>query len=552
MSLAITASKDNWMVMDENGNPISNFAPNVLACVDMYIDGESKLKQYVRLTLLFDDGISGYEFMELLDNIDNISWLRKDKRCRIHPRNSHISAKRYLADLVRTEINSVKIPKEKAYRIHLLGTTILEDIPVFNAGGQLYWPPDISNKPTIELEPILFNLDIDPGMTEEEVVADIFELISLSPNAMRVILAQSLLYIMRVAYEKAWKSPCCSVFLFGKTGVKKTTIASLITQLYNRRQGIKNPPRLNASIPAAVKIIFEKNDCVVVIDDLFPAESKAIKRKQEETFIEITRIIADGIEPGRVRGNKVAKAPPSCGVLFTGEYVVGSGSDAARLLPVELLPTPDGEKLKRFQDKPLLVSTFYHYYIKWFIANFHEILDLLKQWLEVYRKEPLGVHDRLQETHFFLNTAYALLLQYCFDKGFISEQDAKSLHRSFLALLSELVMAQQLRVEQGKVIDAGHMVYLSHISSQYKSGFIHLADSAKQFDDEWHDGIIHDGCLCLRGGKIRKLFPGILFEDIIDNLENQNALKRVNDKKTKQIYGTGGKRFYAIPLEKLK
>lgn len=288
----------------------------------------------------------------------------------------------------------------------------------------------------------------------------------------------------------------------------------------------------------------------MVLDDLFPSIDSSVRRQQEETLIEITRIVADGIEPARMRGYKVAKAPPTCGVVFTGEYLIGTGSDAARLLPVEMTQI-DGNELKHFQDNPLIVSTFYHGFIRWFIENYSCILELLKEWRKVYQSVDIGVHARLQETHFFLNTAYSLLLQYCHERCLLSEQDTENLHQSFLRLLMDLVQAQDKRVNQGKIAGHTESTYLARICDAYLGNAFDLADSPKKFLDLIHDGLIHNGCLCLRGDKIRKLFPDVPLEDVISGLEAQGAIKRgVNDRAI-QIYGTGGKRFYAIPLAKL-
>lgn len=541
-----------WLIYDEDKNPISNFSPEVLAVVNIYSDPKAEPVAYVKLRLLFGNNQRSEEFLELLSCLESTKWLDKDIRCRLHPEVSQGKSNRYLMDCVRSALPTA--PVEKLYRINQLGVHLIEDEPVFCTGrGLLRSPAGKKNSSNVELEKIPFNLDIDLNITEKEAVAGMLELISLCPNAGRVISTYSLLNLMRKVYEAAWKSPCCSLFLYGLTGTKKTTISTFLTQVYNRDRGIACPPRLNSSIAAAVAIIYEKRDCVVVLDDLFPAESNDIRQKQEETLFEITRIIADGIEPGRMRGKQVAKAPPTCGVLFTGEYLIGTGSTAARLLPVEMTPI-DGEKLKQFQDKPLVVSTFYYYFIKWFISNYHAIADLLKQWLEIYRGVRLGVHDRLQETHYFLNTTYALLLQYCYEIDIISEQEVKSLHSSFLSLLTGLVQAQDERVKQTNFSEPNTLDFLARIRTMYQDGRFHLADNAKQFTSV-HDGLIHDGCLCLRGENFRKKVCTSLlstnYDEVLDALEAQGALKRGKDKRTIQIYGTNGKRFYAIPLETL-
>ena len=291
-------------------------------------------------------------------------------------------------------------------------------------------------------------------------------------------------------------------------------------------------------------------DCVVALDDLFPANNREMKRKQEQLLYEITRIIGDGIMPARMNGKCLMKKPPLCGVIFTGEYLIGAGSDAARLLPVEMTP-PDGKKLKHFQDNPLIISTFYYCYIKWYIANFNEICEMLKQWLTVYREIQLGVHDRLKETHFFLNTAYVLFLQYLSEIGVISEQNARDLHFSFSQLLTRLVKEQQSRVEQGKNDENRTVDFLSTIRTAYLNRLFRLADSAQQFQ-KGYDGLIHQNCLCLRGEALKKLFPHYHIRDISESLDACSALKKVGGKNTIQIYGTGGKRFYAIPLLRLQ
>lgn len=543
----------DWLIHDNKNNPISNFYPKVISVAEVYKNEEDEPIKYAKLQLLIHDGQHSKIFTEPLSELDKIIWLDKDTRCRINPNIASTKARRYIADRVREAIPTA--PIEKQYCIDRLGVQWVDSTPVFCTGkGFINSHPSKQNNFKLKLGKIPYNLDIDSNLSEAEAAAEMFKFLTLSPNALRIILAHSLSYFMRDVYKSAWKSPCFCVFLYGKTGTKKTTISAFLTQIYNRAAGIVSPPRLDASIPAAVKILYEKSDCVVVLDDLFPAESKDLRKKQEDVLLEITRIIADGIEPARMNGNQVKKAPPTCGVLFTGEYVIGKGSDAARLLPVEMTPV-DGKRLKQFQDKPLFLSTFYYFFIEWFISKYFEIKELLKKWHDIYDVISLGVHARLQETHYFLNTAYSLFLQYCYEKEFISEQDAKNLHRSFLKLLTTLIQAQNKRAEHGKVNEPTKTDYVGLISTLYKNGHFKLTDNAKTFNEDEHDGVIHKGCLCLRSEKFEEkicCFSSVTsIDDVLDTLENQGALERGKAKRAKQIYATGNKRFYFIPLGKL-
>jgi hypothetical protein len=290
----------------------------------------------------------------------------------------------------------------------------------------------------------------------------------------------------------------------------------------------------------------------MVLDDLFPAEDIQLRKNQEKTLLEILRIVSDNSGRARKIGDKVFKDTPACGVLFTGEYPVGTGSNAARLLHVELSPSPNGEKLKYFQDNPMIISTFYHNFIAWLITNFYKLIDILKELREAYLDLILGVHARLQETHFFLNSAYVLFTQYLFDIDVIDEQEVRALHRSFFYLITDLVYAQDEFVRQGEVNTPTKTDYLALIGAMYRKGEFKIANSAKEFDESRHDGLLNNGCLCLRGKKLDKIFADSASRsDVLDALEAQEALKRNASRRSIQVSGTNGKRFCAIPLKKI-
>jgi hypothetical protein len=253
-----------------------------------------------------------------------------------------------------------------------------------------------------------------------------------------------------------------------------------------------------------------------------------------------------------MRGGKLAKTSPTCGVLFTGEYLIGTGSTAARLLPVEMTP-PDQESLRKFQEQPLIVSTFFHFFIEWFISNYDWIRDQLNKWANTYLKTRIVAHDRLNETHFFLNTAYVMLMQYCNAKGFLSQEEVRRMHHFFLDLLTDLVREQQERVTKGTLGKAKDFDFLAHIRTLYKASEFNLAENAVICKSEQYDGVIHNGCLCLRGDTLRKFFPANSLKEIGNALLAQEALEPgTNKKNTKQIYAASGKHFYFIPLSKIQ
>jgi hypothetical protein len=490
-----------------------------------------------------------------ITELDSFNWLTQDICCRYNPEYPKAKIQRYLADHVRKLLIKAGTPK-KRYRISRVGNYNIEGEHVFCYGKGVIrssavwdiWKDNVD----IVLDPMPYNMDVDPNLSEAAAAAGMLELVSLNQDAGRVLMSHTLMYLMRPVYAEAWKAPRCCVFVLGETGKQKTTYTAFMTQLYNRIIGIKDPERLNASIPAAITLLYALDDCTIVLDDLFPSGTDQLKGHQEETMIEITRIIGDGTPPARMQGSKLRNTqPPRQGAVYPGEYLIGSGSTAARILPVTH-QQPDRGRLKHFQDNPLIVSTFYRNYLEWYIPKYNEIRDYLKEWANIYFNEVrMGIHDRLQETHYYFNTSYSILLQYCYEKGFISEQDVERLHRSFVGMLTGLVMAQNELTKPTTTYNTSNIDYLAHIRALFKGGELFIADSPEVFVDQVHDGVLHNGCLYLRNKQLGKHFPDADINDVVASLKAQGALKFSKGGRTSQIYALEGMRFYAIWLDKL-
>lgn len=531
------------------GKKISNFDVLIIRLVIIHADSQTNGVPYIEISLIFENGETSDKTRVPLSQLETIDWKALDYRATFIPQIPVAKANRYIGTDIRSKLDD--LPTTEVYRLSHPGLYIINGGPVFCTGDGVIRPSSSATQgPEVECGHMSQRLDIDPTLSEGEATAEMLNLITLFPNPGRIILAQVLVALMRQAYEDAGKSPSFCVFLHGLTGTQKTTIASFLTQIYNRSKGIAELTRLNVSRASAVEMLMDVADQVKVFDDLFPANSKQVRKSQEEVLFEITRYIGDGTIPARMKGGKVREGRPMCGVLFTGEHLIGNGSDAARLLPVEMTK-PDTRALKYFQEQPLIVSTFYRNFILWFIENYDETVAYLKAWLEEYRKTDLGVHDRLRESHFFLNTAYSLLLEYCGEKGVLTEEDVLRFHSSFVELLTQLVHEQNEQVSPTATISATLGNVLEHIKGLYRNHQLSIASDKRQFDDAQHDGIVHGGCLCLRPHTLSHFFPSSNINDVARELETEGALIKGKDGLTKKISAIHGKYCYCISLEYL-
>lgn len=537
------------LIPEVEGKRISNFVILVHRRVNVHMDSQPDGVSHIEMSLSFEKGGPSIKKQVPLSQLGTMDWRELDYRATFIPQIPVAKANRYIGTDIRSKLDD--LPTTEVYRLSHSGMYIINGEPVFCTGDAVIRPSSSATQgPEVECGHMSQRLDIDPTLSEGEAAAEMLNLVSLFPNPGRIILAQVLVALMRQAYEDAGKAPSFCVFLYGHTGTQKTTIASFLTQVYSRSEGIAELARLNASCASAVELLMDAVDEVQVFDDLFPADSKQVRKSQEEVLFEITRYIGDGTIPARMKGGKVREGRPKCGVLFTGEYRIGKGSDAARLLSVKMTK-PDTCALKYFQEQPLIVSTFYRNFISWFVENYDKTVAYLKEWLDEYRKTDLGVHDRLRETHFFLNTAYSLLLEYCEEKGILTKEEVLGFHSGFADLLNKLVQEQNERVSPCATVSATLGNALERIRELYRSNQLSIADNKQQFDDHQHDGVRHQNCLCLRPEALSRFFPSRDINDVAHELERENALIKGRDGLSKKISAIHGKHCYWIPLNLL-
>lgn len=444
-----------------------------------------------------------------------------------------------------------------------LGITYIEGEVAFVAGDRVITrSPDVNSEAEIKPEVCGCRLDIDPTLSTVQAFEGMRELIDLSTEVGRVLVAHVISGLTRAAFKKAGFTPCTVLIVNGKSGMLKSHYVPQITQLYNRSDGIGADTRFNSTKRFIEDILSERDECTAVIDDLHTAEAKSIKRSNEITAEEIIRRVSDNTGRGRKEGNSTVQKKFGCNVVFIGEYIIGRESTIPRVLVVNLTKKIDGTVLDKYQRKqPLLVSTFYYYFLQWYVDNFEDICKWIDDRLTQFREANMNsyLHGRLLDTQFYLEISYMLFLEFCKDSEFIVEEEALDEYGDFHDQVSKLVLEQQNRYKSGG-LKAENIDYLKLVRKLYQRGKFRLAKSAGAYRPEEHDGLIYYKCLCLRRKnlekRIHKISPDIKIDDVIDALLDKNALKLVKNKRTVKIStldrSVGAIRFYAILLNYLE
>lgn len=543
----------NWLELDigsESKLPIATFIPEVLSEVE--INSSQRLEREVRLRLRFEDGQCA-DCTVPLSKIESIDWFQQDKRCLLNP--DHRKAKAYIANIIRRGL--LDAPIEKQYSLDRLGIHRVEGENVFVAGDRVITrSSDNASTLNIKSGTLPFKLDIDSSLNAKEACDGMIELISLSPEAGRVLVAHVISGITRAAFKEAGMTPCAVLVIVGKTGMLKSHYIPHMTQLYNRSDEIRAVTRFNSTQRFIEDILYDYAQCTAVIDDLHTAESQGIKRTNEATAEEIIRRIGDDTGRGHKEGNMLVQKKFQGNAVFIGEYSIGKESTVPRALVVNLTMPPNSSILDEYQrHKPLLVSTFYYYFIEWYVEHFNDIRNEIDERLTKFREtSTAGIHLRLKDTQFYLQTAYMLFLEFCKSLNFITAKETQEEYLNFGHQLIKLIQEQQARVNPDGA-KSEKSKYFKFIRKLYKSHGFRLADNVEKFDRNKHDGLIYYECLCLRGEKldkrIRKEFRGFNHNDVINDLLAHDALKLVAKKHTVQIRQLNGLRFYAIWLDSL-
>ena len=538
-----------WFLYDGDGKAVANFIPKVLACQEVFTPAGEKCETFVRLSLNFADG-TNVEITVSHSDLDQLNWPELNRRCIFSPNDRN--ARGYIAIIIRAEL--CHAPVETVYRLDRAGIFHINDAVIFAAGDRVITrSPTAEATPSFDLGQIPFHLDIDPELTVAKAFEGMGELINLSPEIGRVLVAHAISGIIRAAFKEAGLTPCAVLVVMGKSGMLKSHYVPHMVQLYNRQNGIGAVTRFNSTKRFIEDALYDYSECTAVIDDLHTAESRSIKRRNEETAEEIIRRIGDDTGRGRMDGHTHVQQQFRGNAVFIGEYTIGKASTIPRVLVVEITSPPNGAILDKYQrHHPLVVSTFYYYFIQWYVDHFAEICAAIDDSLTKSREATANssIHGRLRDTQLYLQLSYMLFLKFCTESQCFSEQDATDECNDFSDYLTRLIQAQQARFDQdsnSKTVD-----YLNLIRYLYHNSGFRLAKSKKDFNPIIHDGLIYYDCLCLRGeclkNRLSQFVPHFSFNDCINSLLDVRALKLVGNKYTVQIDGTGGKRFYAIRI----
>lgn len=200
------------------------------------------------------------------------------------------------------------------------------------------------------------------------------------------------------------------IFLQGSTGLLKTAVANVISNVFNkdRHTAIMRMTSTKASIQ---KNIVMSQDQLVCLDDFSNTEVSSGKKALENAE-DVIRAVGDGVFPLKMNvGNfsKLQQETVRSVVMLTGEEAFSLGRSSylrSLILPITKA-TFNGDKLTKFQENPEILSRYFALYIS-FLEQYGTILaDKASSMFKEARK----YYANITEVARFIDMASALKVQ---------------------------------------------------------------------------------------------------------------------------------------------
>lgn len=236
----------------------------------------------------------------------------------------------------------------------------------------------------------------------------------------------------------------------GETNSKKTTIAKLLTQLFN----------VDSNEPCASFMSTEcgleeycasQPDSVVLVEDLRPAVSKEKQRDMNHKLEFLQRVYGDRYVKKRMTAfnlnyENIDFKPSGC-CLITGELMNGVTSSLTRTIIVSTDRNQCNDNiLSQYQSNKTLLPSHIYDFIAYVTENFAEVVRYIEVNVRKTREEMSKIlfYDRFPEYYAQFSVIIDLIFKYGKSRGFIESQQAKEYCTEYKEIILRLLKDNEM------------------------------------------------------------------------------------------------------------
>lgn len=340
------------------------------------------------------------------------------------------------------------------------GYAVIDGIRVFLNGNYSVTAEGMTDKYNVSFSDQLSNYRFTNERHEERYKTLLELLPSVAPASLIYSgLGLSFLTPLNALLREIEIEPRFIMYFTGKTGTRKTTMATLFLNFFGMFNNGTAPPAGFRDTPNAVEKKFALTDStLVLLDDRIPSTTPKVRAQMETMEQSVARQIGD--RSGRARMNADGSLKPTyrpnCNLIITAEESFSNVGESAiaRSISVELKPGDINlEILTAVQQNAIHFNECMGDYIQFILKNWDSLKEELKPlFLELRNKAQTGGHGRLAECVAHLQIGISIMCKWLLSVGVIDQKKAEDIKARAWSVFMELAELQNRRIAEEKPV----------------------------------------------------------------------------------------------------
>lgn len=315
----------------------------------------------------------------------------------------------------------------------------------------------------------------------------IYKFADVVPNWVQVpLLAYVFMTPLNEMFREEGKEPCFSLYIIGKTGTYKSTIAKIALCFFGSFNYATTSPITFLDTQNSIgRKLAVGADLPLLLDDRRPTNNSVDKQIYEGTEKFVSSAIGDRAARGRLNADGSAKKSyvAKSNLIITAEeaFINIGSSSIARSVSIEITPgTIDKDKKDYLQENPQHFNKVMQLYIQWVIKNWEQIKQSSDKLLRKYRKvfSEAG-HARLATAFSQMLFGYHMFLCFAKDMDQITEDEAASMLEQAKTVFLEMCDKQSKKVESEKPT----LLFIELLKEMLETKTVNLVDLRKSGQD---------------------------------------------------------------------
>lgn len=432
---------------------LCNLAPEIVE--EITVDDGAETTTYIKLRGVHESGRALPEIEIPASELASFNWMAE-----CWGMDCILEVGKTVKDCVRHAIQTTAVHAEKKTVYAVTGWKKI------GADWHFLMPGEDSHTVSLQGKLQGYRMERDYELLDIQTAAYLLHAAPVKDEIMFPLLAFTFLSPLNHFLKAAGCEPKFVLFLVGKTGSRKSTLAALMLSFFGRFTASELPLSFRDTANSILQNTFALKDVLTVIDDLHPG-SRREEQRLNDTAQAVMRAYGDRTGKGRLRADAtpMESKPPQGNAIVTAEYTPDIGeSGTARYFALELKETDLDLKILSSYQAAAADGAFRRCmfaYTEWlreqflfseemetaFVSALH---SRFLSYRDAFRNSSIRCHGRVPETVAHLQMGMYFLLLFLKEKGAMDEDGCAEIQERFQKIIYDLAVKQAASIEEDK------------------------------------------------------------------------------------------------------